>query len=220
MRIGRRKSTDATELDDLGDAGELQDEELDDESGAGDQAAGPRDADDVDPDELGPHIDLGSLLMPPLTEGTDLRLQVDEESGQVLAVLLVGQDGMLEVRAFAASRNSDLWADVRRDIAADTAQRGGTADESEGPFGPELHCQLPVQLEDGTGAVQPSRVIGWNGPRWFLRAALLGRPATEPDAAAAWEDTIRGIVVRRGREAIAPGQALPLHVPPDARRVD
>jgi hypothetical protein len=197
----------------------------DDAEGVADDAEeaaphGPRDYEEIDAGQLGPHIDLGSLLMPPVAAGTDLRLQVDEQSGQVLAVLLVGEDGMLEVRAFAAARNADLWAEVRREIAGDTAQRGGTADEREGPFGTELHCQIPVQLEDGTAGMQPSRVIGWNGSRWLLRAALLGRPALEPEAAAPWEETIRQIVVRRGREPLPPGEALPLQLPPDARRMD
>jgi hypothetical protein len=185
-----------------------------------DAPGGPRDLEDLDPDALGPHIDLGSLLMPPVAAGTDLRLQVDEQSGQVLAVLLVGEDGMLEVRAFAAARNNDLWTEVRREIAGDTARRGGTADEREGPFGTELYCQLPVQLEDGSAGMQPSRIIGWNGSRWLLRAALLGRPALEPEAAAPWEETIRQIVVRRGRDPLPPGEALPLQLPPDARRMD
>jgi hypothetical protein len=210
VRFGRRNDDGETAADVAG--GE----------GAPDPAppAAPRDADGIDLDALGPHVDLGSLLMPPVPEGTDLRLQVDEDSGQVLAVMLVSEDGMLEVRGFAAARNDDLWSEVRREIAADTARRGGTADEQEGPFGTELHVQLPVQLEDGTGGVQPSRIIGCNGPRWFLRASLLGRPAVEPEAAGPWEDVIRTIVVRRGREALPPGEALPLELPQDARRID
>jgi hypothetical protein len=222
VRFGRRKDTAGDDvvvepgLDEERPEDEDQDEHPAADPPAGD---GPRDVDEVDLDELGPHIDLGSLLMPPVTPGTDLQLQVDEQSGTVLAVLLVGQEGMLEVRAFAAARNGDLWSEARREIAADTARRGGTADEHDGPFGTELHCQIPVQLEDGTGGVQPSRIIGCNGPRWMLRAALLGKPAVEPDTAGPWEDVIRQIVVRRGREAVPPGEALPLQVPPDATRL-
>jgi hypothetical protein len=164
-------------------------------------------------------VDLGSLLVQ-LREGLDLRLQVDEASGAVLAALVVGEDGMLELRAFAAARNEDLWTDVRREIAADTAQRGGTATEREGAFGPELYCEVQVQLEDGSIGVQPSRIIGWNGPRWFLRGALLGRPAMEPDAAGPWEDVFAAVAVRRGDVARPPGEALPIQLPPEALRVE
>jgi len=163
-------------------------------------------------------VDLGSLVVP-MREGFDLRLQVDENSGEVLAALVVGEDGMLELRAFAAARNDDLWEEVRRDIAAETAQRGGTADDRTGPLGQELYCEVPVQMEDGTAGIQPSRILGCNGPRWFLRGALLGRPAMEPATAGPWEEMFASIAVRRGEGAMPPGEALPIQLPPDAQRV-
>ena len=81
----------------------------------------------------------------------------------------------MELRAFSAPRNGDLWTDVRPQLAADMARRGGTATEREGRFGTELVCQLSVQTNDGKTAQQPSRIVGINGPRWMLRATFLGR---------------------------------------------
>lgn len=176
--------------------------------------AGPVDAADLDPDAT--YIDLGSLLIRP-PDGLDLRLQVDEESGTVLAVLLVGEEGLVEMRAFASSRGGDLWEEARRDIAADAEQRGGTATEQEGPFGTELLCNIPVTGPNGEQLVQPSRVIGCTGPRWFVRGTIAGRPALEPDHAGPFEDALRTLAVRRGNEAMAPGEALPLRLPPEAR---
>jgi hypothetical protein len=63
-------------------------------------------------------------------------------------------------------------------------------------------------------------VIGINGPRWMLRASLLGQPAVKPDDSAAWEDSIRKIAVHRGAHAMPVGEALPVVMPPQARRVD
>ena len=180
-------------------------------------AARPRDVDELDDDVE--RLDLGSLLIEP-EDGLELRLQVDESTGEVQAVMLAGTDGAVELRAFAAPRNGDLWSTVRPQIAAEMAQRGGVADERQGPFGAELVCQLPVQLEDGTVATQPSRIIGFNGPRWMLRATLLGRPAMELDGAQGWEETITRVVVRRGEGAMPVGDVLPVVLPPDARRVD
>ena len=93
--------------------------------------------------------------------------------------MLAAQDGAVELRAFAAPRNGDLWSEVRPQIAAEFAQRGGTATEREGPFGTELLCQVAGRRSTtgGTG-IQASRVVGINGPRWMLRATLLGRPAS------------------------------------------
>ncbi len=100
------------------------------------------------------------------------------------------------------------------------ARRGGTATEVDGPFGKELVCQLAVQTGEGRTAQQPSRIMGINGPRWMLRATLLGRPAVDEEAAASWEGTVRSIVVRRGDHAMPVGDPLPVQLPPDARRTD
>lgn len=183
---------------------------------------GPLDADDLDLEDdptFADHIDLGGLLVAPPPEGVDLRLQVDEETGTVLAVLLAGEDGALELRPFASRRGGDLWAEIRPQIASETARHGGTATERSGDFGTELVCLVPVTTPDGQAATQPSRVIGYNGPRWFLRATLLGRPAVEPEQAGVWEDAIRSTVVRRGAGAMPPGESLPLTLPPDSERV-
>jgi len=179
--------------------------------------AGPYDESQVADDGV-QRVDLGSLLVPPLP-GRELRLQVDEKSGAVRAVILAGPDGMLEFQAFAAPRNGDLWSTVRPQIAADMVRRGGTAEEREGRWGTELVCQMPVTRPDGTAANQPSRIIGVNGERWLLRASLLGRPAVEPEASGEWEDTLAQIVVRRGTVAMPVGEVLPVALPDDARRL-
>lgn len=180
-------------------------------------AQGPFDVDDV-ADEV-QRVDLGSLLLTP-EKGRELRLQVDERTQEVQAVILAGADGALELRAFAAPRHGDLWSTVRPQVAADMARRGGTATEQEGPFGPELLCQLSVKTADGRAGSQHSRIIGINGSRWMLRATLLGRPATDAEAAAEWEQTLRNTVVRRGDHAMPVGDPLPVTLPADARRVN
>lgn len=177
-------------------------------------ATGPVDVEDLDPDAT--YIDLGSMLLQP-PDGLDLRLQVDEGSGTVVAVMLVGEEGLIEMRAFSSSRGGDLWEEARASIASDAQQRGGTAAEQDGPFGTELLCNIPVEGPNGEQFVQPSRVIGCTGPRWFVRATIAGRPALEPDQAGPYEEALRTLAVRRGVEAMAPGEALPLRLPPEAR---
>jgi hypothetical protein len=179
---------------------------------------GPFDASQVDVEEF-EGVDLGSLLITPV-EGLELQLQIDEQSGQVLAVILVGDEGAVELRAFAASKGGGAWDELRPRISAETARLGGTADEREGSFGAELHCLVPVETPEGAAATQASRVVGHEGPAWLLRATLMGRPAVEAEAAGPWEEAIRSVVVRRGREAMAPGTPLPLRLPPEAQRVD
>jgi Protein of unknown function (DUF3710) len=193
-----------------------------DRDAAGDElptepASGPWDSAEVPDDGLA-RIDLGSLLVPP-REGAELRLQVDEASGEVQSVMLAADEGALELRAFAAPRGGDLWSEVRPQIAADVSRHGGTATERQGPFGIELLCQMQVVLPDGTQAMQPTRIIGVNGARWLLRATFLGQPAVEPDGAGDWETSLAEVVVHRGSHAMPSGDALPLSLPNDAQQL-
>lgn len=210
----RRKSAstdevdETTAVDDASEGGDASDEQ---------HANGPYDVADL-PDDDVQRVDLGALLIAP-ESGRELRLQVDESSGAVQSVVLAGKDGAIELRVFAAPRNGDLWSEVRPQIAADMAQKGGTATEREGRFGPELVCQVQVNRKEGGTTTQPSRIVGINGPRWLLRATFFGRPALEPDAAGEWEDTVTKIAVRRGDHAMRVGEALPMTMPEDARRV-
>ncbi|MDF1603200.1 DUF3710 domain-containing protein [Nocardioides sp. YIM 152315] len=183
-----------------------------------DAATGPWDIDDVDDLDAVERVDLGSLVLTPI-DGLEVRLQVDESSDRVQSVLHAGPEGAVELRAFAAPRNGDLWDEVRPRIAAEYAQRGGTATEREGRYGTELDCQITVRTEDGRTATQPSRVIGINGPRWMLRATFLGRPAVEPETVGPWDTAVEATVVRRGAQAMPVGAELPLTMPPRDRLV-
>jgi len=186
-------------------------------SGGADDPSGPYDVDDVD---LGgvERVDLGSLLIAP-SAGREVRVQVDEKTQAVRSVLVAGPDGAMELRAFAAPRNGDLWSEVRPQIVADLERRGGRATEREGRFGTELVCRMTVQRQDGTPAEQPSRVLGFNGPRWLLRATLLGQPAVSEEDAKPWEDAFAEVVVRRGAHAMAVGDPLPIVLPDTARKL-
>lgn len=182
--------------------------------------AGPIDAGGLTPEQLEGRVDLGALVIAP-REGLQLRMQVEDATQEVQAVLLAGPDGALELMAFAAPRgDTGLWDEVRPQLAADMSRRGGTADEVEGPWGTELACRLSVQRNDGSDAVQPSRIIGIHGPRWMLRATLLGRPALDEDAAEPWEAVLADVVVRRGTEPRGVGEQLPIELPPQARPLD
>ena len=179
--------------------------------------SGPYDADDL-PAGDGERVDLGSLLVLPEPD-RELRLQVDDKSGVVQSVVLAGSDGAVELRAFAAPRHGDLWSEARPQIASEVSSHGGTATERDGRWGTELVCRVQVRTPDGKTGTQESRVIGINGPRWMLRATLLGKPATDPDGAGDWEDVISRVAVQRGSHAMPVGEALPVTMPPQARQV-
>jgi hypothetical protein len=180
---------------------------------------GPWDASEIADLDERDGIDLGSLVITP-SGPMEMRLQVDEQSGQVIAAVLVDEHGALELRAFAAARGTSAWDELRPQIAAETARMGGTADDEDGIFGTELVCVVPIQGPDGRPTTQVSRVSGHEGPNWLLRATLMGQPAEKPDPGGPWVETIRSIVVRRGREAMAPGSPLPLTLPTGAQPIE
>ncbi|QWZ09484.1 DUF3710 domain-containing protein [Nocardioides panacis] len=194
--------------------------ETPEETRTGPRANGPWDVSEVTVPEDDPdRIDLGSLLLTP-HPGLDLQLQVDEASGQVVAVILAGETGAAELRAFAAPRNGDIWDDVRRQVAGEVARMGGTASETEGAWGTEVVVNLTVARDDGQPVQQTSKVIGIPGPRWLLRATLFGRPAVEHQEDGDVEAALRAVVVVRGSTPVPPGDPLPLTMPPNAQRME
>jgi Protein of unknown function (DUF3710) len=194
-------------------------DEATEEERTGPRADGPWDVSELDiPEDDESRLDLGSLLLTP-GDSLEVQVQVDEASGEVAAVILAGEEGAVELRAFAAPRNGDIWDDVRRQVAGEVARLGGTATEIDGPWGTELRVALTVPLPDGQPGQQTSRVVGIPGPRWLLRATIFGRPAVEYDPDGDVERALRDVVVVRGGTPIPPGDPLPLTIPPSAQRL-
>ena len=115
-----------------------------------------------------------------MADGLEVRIEADQETGQVLAVTLVLDDGALQLQPFAAPRHEGIWDEVRAEIRTGITRDGGTSDEVEGPLGTELRTKVPVRAQDGKSGVEPARFLGVDGPRWFLRGVLTGRPAAQP----------------------------------------
>jgi len=122
----------------------------------GPRAQGPWDSSEVSlVEDDATKIDLGGLVVTG-KPGLELRLQVDEATQKVAAVLLMGPDGAVELRPFAAPRNSDIWDGIRKHIAAEAAQRGGTATEVDGAYGKELRVVMSVTTPEGAATTQQS----------------------------------------------------------------
>lgn len=197
----RRKSAveNAHHLDEAGSPAEAED-----------PRSGPHSWEDVEGDGV-ERVDLGSLLFPMMPD-REIRLQINQATQAVMAVQIVGKEGAVEVRAFAAPRNGDLWSKARADIKTESEKQGATVAEREGRFGIELLGQVGVDTPDGPAMVA-SRLVGVNGDRWLLRGSFLGQPANEPSAAEAWDDAFASVVVRRGAHALPVGEPLPLTMP-------
>lgn len=170
---------------------------------------GPYDERDAPDDDI-PRVDLGALRVP-VGPGIDVRLEMNEAQ-QVIAVTLAGPDGHMQLGVFAAPRNEGIWDEVRTEIAESiNSQKGGAKERTDSHFGTELTGRLPG---DGGGHV-PVRFIGVDGPRWFLRAMLVGPVATDPSKATRFERALRNVVVVRGTEPLPVREPVPLRLPKD-----
>jgi len=171
---------------------------------------GPFDRSEVE--GLGGRLDLGSLWLTGVP-GMELRLEVEEETQNVVGVTAVLGDSAVQLQVFAAPRSEGIWDDIRTEIAASITSQGGTADKTTGPLGTELRAQMPSRGPDGRTVFSPVRFVGVDGPRWFLRAVISGPAAVDESAASDLLDVVRETVVIRGDEAMAPRELLSLKLP-------
>ncbi|MBT2500983.1 DUF3710 domain-containing protein [Curtobacterium sp. ISL-83] len=169
--------------------------------------------DETEANLVRPYVDLGGVKVLP-REGLHLRLEVEEGSQRVVAVGLDYDDSTLQVQPFAAPRSTGLWHEIRGQIAEQIERQGGVVTEVDGPFGPELHAQVPVATDGNvTDGARPARFIGVDGPRWFLRGVIAGKAAEDPDGAGEIEELFRSVVVVRGTTPMPPRDLIPLHMP-------
>jgi Protein of unknown function (DUF3710) len=178
-----------------------------------DRATGPWDVSEVEASDA--YVDLGGLWLP-ARDGMELRLEVEEESGRVIAATVQLGGSAVQLQAFAAPRTQGIWDEIRREIASSVTRQGGTADEMPGSFGRELLARVPTRTPDGRTTHQPARFVGIDGPRWFLRAVFHGEAAYQADQATDLESLVREVVVVRGTEAMAPRELLTLRLPEGA----
>jgi Protein of unknown function (DUF3710) len=175
---------------------------------------GPLDESEANPAR--PYIDLGGVRILP-REGLQLRLEVEEGTGRVVAVGLDYGSSSLQVQPFAAPRSSGLWHEIRGQLNEQILRQGGSTRQVPGPFGPELVAQIPAQAAPGQPPVaRLARFIGVDGPRWFLRGVISGDAVADPRAAGEVEELFRSIVVVRGSAPMPPRDLIPLHMPPAA----
>jgi hypothetical protein len=166
--------------------------------------------DDIVDDQI-QRLDLGSLLIPAVP-GTEVQLQMTEDSGEVSQVTIALGDSAVQLQPYAAPKSAGFWDDVRAQLQTSITQSGGTVEEVEGPFGTELRARVPAER-----GLQPARFVGIEGPRYFLRAVFLGAGTAPGEIADVLEEALRGVVVVRDDLPRPVGSLLPLRIPGDAQ---
>ncbi len=212
----RRRTTDedSVELDETTDLDVDEDDDASDRDRLPERPNGPWDSGEIETDDS--YLDLGSMRISGL-EAMEVRLEVDQGSGAVVAVTVVEGDSSVALQAFAAPRREGMWVDIRKEIAGGISSSGGTVDFLTSSFGTELHSVMAVQSPDGKQGRAPVRYVGIDGPRWFLRAVFSGPAASDPRQSGHLDEVVRGVVVVRGSDAMAPGDPLALTMPGEGR---
>jgi hypothetical protein len=195
-----------------------------DEQPGGLAAGGPT---DHDPVSTGPwdsadqypqrqRLDVGSLLIP-VGPGQDVGLELSDDQSQFVAVSVDIPDGKLQMRAMAAPKTGKLWEDERIGIITEIRKAGGQAQETDGPFGPEVQVLEPPPPGTGLTGPQPARFIGVDGPRWLLVGKISGPVAASAGRARPLEEVFADTVVVRGDHPAVPRDVLEILLPTEMR---
>lgn len=169
------------------------------------------DADDVE------RMDFDALILTPF-DGMQLQLQVNQQTQQLQALLVVSGQSVMELSLFAAPAGRDMRADVRGEMIANAQKAGGKATLTEGPFGTEVRRVVPITTQQGQHGYHVSRTWFAQGPRWLLRGVLMGEAGLAEGLEGSTEllyELFANTVVRRGDRPKVPGELIPMTMPPE-----
>lgn len=153
-------------------------------------------------------IDFGSMRIP-RESGVEIQVQAQQDTGAIVQVTLVAGQSAVQVQPFAAPKSGGLWDDVRDQLRSQINGSGGLVEDSDGPFGVELHAQVRQEK----GGMQPIRFAAVEGDRWLLRAVFMGGASRPGPGATTLEALVQSIEVIRGEGALPVGTPLPLNLP-------
>ena len=165
---------------------------------------GPFDITDEPDDEVA-RVDFGAIRVP----ASDLEMRLDvSETQEVVSVTLVSDASQMQLGAYAAPRSEGIWDEVRAEIGEGLATQGGRAKDEDSEFGTDLVGQLGPDAGRA-----PVRFVGVNGPRWLLRAMIVGPAAQDEQARSDFIETLRLTVVVRGNDPLPVREPIPLRLP-------
>ncbi|MFF3000932.1 DUF3710 domain-containing protein [Streptomyces sp. NPDC057950] len=141
-----------------------------------DGESGPWDAAETPVPSGVERLDCGVLRVPRLEGARIHPLNADERTVGVVVSL---GDHAFSLQAFRAP-SGPVWGNVRPKVIQEVLNQGGAAEEAESGLGAEIRAQVPV-VKDGQQVLQPTRIVGCDGPGWLLRG-VYGGPTALADA--------------------------------------
>lgn len=172
---------------------------------------GPRDISEVESVE-GMH-NFGVLHLPKKS-GVRVQFTINKRTRAAIGALVQFAGTSVTLNVYAAPKHTALWPDVRDELAETVTGDGGTANFREGPFGPEIEAMVPKK---GVNEIRHVRYVGFDGPRWFLRATVEGEAVSSAEARETVYEYFDEIVVDRGAEPHPVRDLLELEMPESAQ---
>lgn len=192
----------------------LRDEE--DAPAADERPDGPFDISEVGTRDFSKgYMDLGPIKVP-MRKQVSYRLEQEQTKQKVFAVSAVHENSTLQLQVFAAPRSGGQWDDIRQEMYNQNKNaKGAKLRHEEGEFGTELLIRIPADLPDGRKGERIARFLGIDGPRWMIRAMIMGKAAlSKKSEADTLYDILKNTVVDRGDKPLPARQMLEL-VPPE-----
>ena len=157
-----------------------------------------------------PVMSFGAVLLR-VPEGVEVQVQADKTTGRISQLTLRDGDSGMQLQPYASRKSSGMWVEVMASLKSSINTAGGLVEEAQGKYGTELLAQIQAVGENG--GLQPTRFVGVDGPRWFLRAVFMGAAARDAGAGVRLAQIFESAVVFRGDTAMAPGAPIILNLP-------
>lgn len=159
------------------------------------------------------YMDLGAVKVP-MRKNVSYRLEQEQAKQKVFAVSAVHENSTLQIQAFAAPRSGGQWDDIRQEMfEQNKSAQGAKVTLEDGEFGQELLIRIPAELPDGRKGERIARFLGIDGPRWMIRAMIMGKAALKKEDASILYDILKNTVIDRGERPLPARQMLELTPP-------
>ncbi|MBD3688830.1 DUF3710 domain-containing protein [Nanchangia anserum] len=168
---------------------------------------GPWDAADRDIEER-PRLDLGALQLPAISGMQLVPVPDPADQQRIGALEIVVAASQMQISLVATKRSGGLWAGMVEEFAEALAAQ-------DIPHEIVLDAditRMTAEPQSEQGAM-PMLAEAYQGRGWLMRVIYRGAAATDEAARECLSDVVRGCVVRRGEEFLAPGDTIALSPP-------
>jgi hypothetical protein len=137
---------------------------------------------------------------------------LEDSTKRIVALTLEIENHKLQLQAFSAPTKDGMWEEVMQQTISAIQAQSGTVEVLEGQLGKELRVTAPVSMH-GEVSFKETRVVGVDGPRWFLRGIFSGEELYSTSKYLILVELFRSVVVHRGDYPVPPGELLPISLP-------